>query len=308
MKKKIAMLLVMVLLLAPLSACGPKEEPAAEAPDPAVEESAPAAKESQNAGTKDPARYTMVTAMDPDLVENIAGAVRSAYLEERWEDLASLIRYPILILDTQLNSAEEFLAFMDGKIVHQSDREAMEQTSTRDLFVNGEGICLGSGQVWLQDPNYMTEEEPRLEIIALSGIICQTPTAAVLQESFFRQIAACQPGTAGASLKRAAAACRVLSFSISGQLRGADVSELRENLLEAWDGLQEEERTAFDQSFPDICRLLDACFEEWESNRPVFEDAGVVDEMEYLLAYPGAREDWSVLMNHTLTLGNSDGE
>ena len=42
-----------------------------------------------------------------------------------------------------------------------------------DMFVNGQGICMGSGQVWLNDPNYMTDAEPQLQIIAISGIVDQ---------------------------------------------------------------------------------------------------------------------------------------
>ena len=30
---------------------------------------------------------------------------------------------------------------------------------------------MGSGQVWLNDPNYMTDAEPQLQIIAISGIV-----------------------------------------------------------------------------------------------------------------------------------------
>jgi hypothetical protein len=39
------------------------------------------------------------------------------------------------------------------------------------MFVNGQGICMGSGQVWLNDPNYMTDAEPQLQIIAINGIV-----------------------------------------------------------------------------------------------------------------------------------------
>jgi hypothetical protein len=39
------------------------------------------------------------------------------------------------------------------------------------MFFNGQGLCMGSGQVWILDPNYMTDEEPQLQIIALSGIV-----------------------------------------------------------------------------------------------------------------------------------------
>ena len=38
------------------------------------------------------------------------------------------------------------------------------------LFANGQGICLGSGQIWLLDPSYASDAEPALEIIAISGV------------------------------------------------------------------------------------------------------------------------------------------
>jgi hypothetical protein len=50
------------------------------------------------------------------------------------------------------------------------------------MFVNGQGICMGSGQVWLNDLNYMTDKDPELKIIALSGIVSKpesTPTPIV---------------------------------------------------------------------------------------------------------------------------------
>jgi hypothetical protein len=39
-----------------------------------------------------------------------------------------------------------------------------------DMFVNGQGICMGSGQIWLND-YYMTDVEPTLQIIAVNGIV-----------------------------------------------------------------------------------------------------------------------------------------
>ena len=38
------------------------------------------------------------------------------------------------------------------------------------MFFNGQGICLGSGQIWIIDPNYMTDEAPALLILAFNGI------------------------------------------------------------------------------------------------------------------------------------------
>ena len=81
-----------------------------------------------------------------------------------------MIRYPITINGTELSDSEAFLEFMKDKTVCESDRNAMMDEDLLDMFVNGEGICMGSGQIWLNDLNYMTDEDPQLQIIAISGI------------------------------------------------------------------------------------------------------------------------------------------
>ena len=120
----------------------------------------------------DPNWYSGVTAMDKFKVETEVGfAVRTAYLDENWYAMADMIRYPITINGTALVDADAFLEFMKDKVVHESDRQAMMDEDFLDMFVNGEGICMGSGQVWLNDPNYMTDKVPQLQIIAISGIV-----------------------------------------------------------------------------------------------------------------------------------------
>ena len=120
----------------------------------------------------DPNWYSGVTAMDKFKVETEVGfAVRTAYLDENWYAMADMIRYPITINGTALVDADAFLEFMKDKAVHESERQAMMDEDFLDMFVNGEGICMGSGQVWLNDPNYMTDKVPQLQIIAISGIV-----------------------------------------------------------------------------------------------------------------------------------------
>ena len=101
----------------------------------------------------------------------IAASFSSCYLDENWYALADMIRYPITINGTALADADAFLEYMKDKTVHESDRQAMMDEDFLDMFVNGEGICMGSGQVWLNDPNYMTDKVPQLQIIAISGIV-----------------------------------------------------------------------------------------------------------------------------------------
>ncbi len=120
----------------------------------------------------DPEHYAPVTAMDKFQVETVVGFnVRTWYLSENWYAMADMIRYPITINGTELADADAFLGYMIDKTVSESDRDAMMEEDFLDMFVNGQGICMGSGQIWLNDPNYMTDAEPVLEIIAINGIV-----------------------------------------------------------------------------------------------------------------------------------------
>lgn len=124
------------------------------------------------AAEEDPDYYSPVTAMEKSEVERLAAAVREAYLAEDWAAIAGMIRYPInMYPDVKVNNAEEFLAYMDGKTVHESDRTVMEAESCRNMFFNGQGICFGDGEIWMNDIHYMTDEPPVLEIVAVSGIV-----------------------------------------------------------------------------------------------------------------------------------------
>ena len=120
----------------------------------------------------EPDHYTIVTAMDKAEVETVvAFRVRTDYLSENWYDMAALIRYPIEINGTELADADAFLGYMIDKTVSESDREAMMEEDMLDMLVNDQGIGMGNGEVWLSDPNVGTDTEPRLEIIAINGIV-----------------------------------------------------------------------------------------------------------------------------------------
>ena len=119
----------------------------------------------------DPDYYSAVTAMDKRAVEEQCAFLRDAYLNEDWETIAVYLSTPITVDGTELKSAEEFLAFMADKTVNGSDREAMEAETCRDMFFNGQGICLGDGELWIVDLSYLTEEAPELAIIGINGIV-----------------------------------------------------------------------------------------------------------------------------------------
>ena len=88
------------------------------------------------------ADYSGVTAMDPAEVEALCLKAKQA----------------------------AFTAFMADKTVAAADREELEADPCTDLFFNGQGICLGAGEIWLNDMSYMTENAPDLRVIAINGI------------------------------------------------------------------------------------------------------------------------------------------
>ena len=125
----------------------------------------------QNTGS-DSNYYSAVTALDKETVEDvIAFNVRRYYLGGNWNELVSFIEFPVLVNGTSLANADEFLGYMIGKTVAESDLQAMNNEDFHDMFFNGQGICMGDGEIWLRDLNYMTDREPALKVFSINGIV-----------------------------------------------------------------------------------------------------------------------------------------
>ncbi len=120
---------------------------------------------------EDPDYYSGVTAMEKNAVEEQCAILRDAYLNEDWETIAIYVRYPVTVSGTEVKDADAFFSFVRGKTVHESDRKAMQAETCRDMFYNGQGICLGDGELWIIDLSYMTEEPPEMAIIGINGIV-----------------------------------------------------------------------------------------------------------------------------------------
>ena len=56
------------------------------------------------------------------------------------------------------------------------------------------------------------------------------------------------------------------------------------------------------------CAMLtmNGCFGDWEGSRSRFEDAGILDTMEELLADETPQQSWDTLSSHAWTLGNGE--
>lgn len=119
----------------------------------------------------DPDFYSAFSAMEKGLLESYARYIRQAFLDENWDFIADLAHYPILVNGAAYADRDAFLAYMSGCTLSDTARSEMEAEDCHDMFHNGQGLCMGAGQVWLLDYSYMSENEPELRIISLNDIV-----------------------------------------------------------------------------------------------------------------------------------------
>lgn len=137
--------------------------------------------------------------------------------------------------------------------------------------------------------------------------IFKTPSTQDLVKGYFNVIGSIPKGTAGASLKLAEAAVAVFQFAQDYSLAGCDISAMRDNMLNAWEKvLDEEERANFDENFMDVVTFMDEAQKDPSSVAGQLEDAGVKADFEKLANQAGAWDNWDTLKANTLTMGNSE--
>lgn len=152
-----------------------------------------------------------------------------------------------------------------------------------------------------------TTTEKKTTKASATNKIFSTPSTQDLVKGYFNVIGTIPKGTAGASLKLAEAATEVFAFAQDYNLAGCDISALRDNMLNAWQKvLDEEERANFDENFMDVVTFMDSAKADPAAVAAQLEDAGVKDEFEKLAAKAGAWDNWDTLKSNTLTMGNSE--
>lgn len=132
------------------------------------------------------------------------------------------------------------------------------------------------------------------------------PSVKQLTDGYFNVVAGIEKGTTGASLKTAKGAVAAFQFAQTYNLRNCDVETLRDVMLKAYEALNAEKRSDFDESFMDVVYLLDEAKSDYSSVAATFEDAGVKDTFDKLVKNAGAWDNWDTLKANTLTIGNSD--
>ena len=196
MKKKVTIALASLMMLT-MTACGDKDKEtttaatteattaasveettaAAEETTEAVTEATTASEEEttekkaegtdSTAGTTGDDFYKVCTNADKKTVEDFAAKARDAYVNGDWETLSGMILYPINLAEGF--TAEDNYAFMDymnSKKVTDADKKEMEAETCQDMFARDQGICLGSGQIWIGE----NVDDSKLYVISISGL------------------------------------------------------------------------------------------------------------------------------------------
>ena len=116
-------------------------------------------------------------------------------------------------------------------------------------------------------------------------------------DNVFKPLVNIEIGSAGSSLKAAQTAEEILSFAADRQISDTEETARKAAFSEAWNSLSNEEKEVAKHNFyeEEIADLIDSAFDDYESVRGRFEDAGVGAEMEELSKNADARKSWNTL-------------
>ena len=211
----------------------------------------------------------------------------SAWEVSRWE-------YAGCVYDAQNDC---LVSNADGVLTNLTYGEDGEIASEEQVYDNGEAVFRidDEGYLLWEDKVENAAEGMRFE---RTVEVVEAIPVAELAEGYIPVILGIEQGTAGASLKLAQAAREVAGFAADHDLSGADDANLTACVMIAVEALSGEELSLFAENFGEARGLLDACFEDWEANRPAFEDAGVAD-MESLAGDAAVRLNWEKLRDAT---------
>ena len=126
--------------------------------------------------------------------------------------------------------------------------------------------------------------------------------AETIRTEFLDVVSRYEPGTAGSSLKRAVAAMHVLEFCNAHHLAETDREKFTENLLVAWKEFPETKKELFPELFASIAGQADEDLQNGAALSGLFEDAGILEEMQQLLSQDGLQISWETLKTCAETL------
>ena len=116
-----------------------------------------------------------------------------------------------------------------------------------------------------------------ITLLFLTGCGGATISPDLIRENIIEKAVSFHPGTAGSSLKQAAAAAEILQFATEQKLRNTDCKAAFEA---AWDSTDQETQEYFRENFEGLSWLITSAFDDYDSVKDMFEDAGAAEKME----------------------------
>ena len=204
-------------------------------------------------------------------------------------------------MSARYDEASDALVYRDGVMAYVSYDEGGEVTDEENMWADAEGsFTLADGRLLWSD-----SREERAADFVFEPLPKLAPDAEAFRDRYFVPVAEWQQGTAGASLKLAARAAEVLRFADEYRMWDADIPALRQNMLDAWEALDEDTRRYFDENLPAVMALMESAMSEYPEVAGQFEDAGA----EYMAALAEdelTRQSWDALVANTYTMGNGE--
>ena len=87
----------------------------------------------------------------------------------------------------------------------------------------------------------------------------------------------------------------VLDFCRIHYLAGTDKEKFTENLLSAWNELPDTEKELFPELFASVSGQIEEDLQNSDALSGMFDDAGILEEMQVLLQEENLRSSWAVL-------------
>ena len=162
------------------------------------------------------------------------------------------------------------------------------------VFLAATVISLVNPEIASQVKTYGQEEEIRAETLQAEQDVLVVGEEDI-RTGFLDVITGYQPGTAGSSLKRAVAAMHVLDFCRIHYLAGTDKEKFTENLLSAWNELPDTEKELFPELFASVSGQIEEDLQNSDALSGLYDDAGILEEMQELLQEENLRSSWVVL-------------
>ena len=131
-----------------------------------------------------------------------------------------------------------------------------------------------------------------MAFLFLTGCGRTTISPDLIRDNIIEEAVSFHPGTAGSSLRQAVAAADLLQFVTEQKLRNTDCKAAFEA---AWDSTDQETQEYFRENFEGLSWLITSAFDDYDSVKDMFEDAGVAEKMEKSMAKKNGVKDWQSL-------------